>query len=72
MFNIYIVDEGNYSLEIFDIMGNNVKTFNNITKGAKNIYWNGTDNSNRKLAKGIYVYRLTGNNVNITKKLVIE
>lgn len=72
MFNIYIVDEGNYSLEIFDIMGNNVKTFNNITKGAKNIYWNGTDNSNRKLAKGIYFYRLTGNNVNITKKLVIE
>ena len=72
MFNVNIEQEGNYKLEIFDVMGNSVKLFIDFKVGANNLYWNGKDNFGNKLASGVYVYRLTGNNVNITKKLVIE
>ncbi len=72
MFSVNVQNEGDYLLEVYDLMGNTVKSFDNISAGANTFYWDGRDNSGRKLSTGVYVYRLTGNNVNITKKLVIE
>jgi tetratricopeptide (TPR) repeat protein len=45
-------------IEIYDILGNAVKTFtiSSQSAGRQNIIWNGTNSNNRQVASGIYLY----------------
>ncbi len=55
-------NSGNLKLQIFDLLGKPVKTINNIkAKGQVNI---------STLNSGIYVYKLSDNNVSLTGKIV--
>lgn len=49
------------SLEIFDLQGRRVASFEEGTKGSGSYFvqWNGTDGGGQKAATGTYVYRLT-------------
>jgi len=67
--SVNLPDNGNYTLNIFDSMGNLVKTFNNVQTG--DLKWDGTDNYGNKLANGVYIYRLTGENLNVSKSMVL-
>ena len=61
-FNITVA--GDYSLRVFDILGNVVKDFGTQTmsEGTQVIEWNGMDADGKQLANGSYVYRLEGAN----------
>lgn len=67
---VNLPDNGNYSLNIYDSMGKVVKTFNDITSG--DIKWNGLDNSNNPVSNGVYIYRLNGENLTVSKSLVLN
>lgn len=68
--SVNLLQDGNYTLKIFDSMGNLVKTFNNVKSG--NLEWNGMDNNNNPVAQGVYVYRLIGDNLSVSKKMIIS
>ena len=65
-------------LEVFNILGQKVKTIINneaVPKGTATAMWNGTNDSGIKVPSGVYVYRLTakaGNKVySAVKKLIV-
>ena len=61
------------TLEIFDLHGMKVATLLNETvePGSRIISWNGSGQNGNKLPPGVYLYRLTGENETITKRLVL-
>jgi hypothetical protein len=70
-------------ISIFNLQGQKVTTLvrGHQTAGAHKIIWNGTDESGRRVASGIYLYQLkvvdpasggTGNFVMVKKMLVVR
>ena len=61
------------SLTIYDVLGQKVKTlFNgNLNKGSSRFVWNGTDNSGRKVASGLYFYQLKTKDLAQTKAVML-
>ncbi len=62
-------------LEVFNIKGQKVKTLVNkkLEVGRYNVVWNGTDNSGRKVASGVYFYKFDANDYHkINKMLLIK
>ncbi|MCX8015673.1 MAG: T9SS type A sorting domain-containing protein, partial [candidate division WOR-3 bacterium] len=59
-------------LKIYDASGRVVKTLVNSTlqSGVYNLTWDGRDESNRRVAEGIYFYTLETPNQKFTKKMV--
>ncbi|MFH1051317.1 MAG: T9SS type A sorting domain-containing protein [bacterium] len=68
--SLNLVDNSNYTLRVYDALGNVVKTWNNVSSG--DIKWDGLDDLGNKLAQGVYIYRLTGDNLSVSKKLVLS
>jgi hypothetical protein len=48
------------TLKIYDITGREIKTLVNQiqTRGERTVEWNATDNNNRSVASGIYIYQM--------------
>ncbi len=66
------IKEGeNGVLEIFNIKGQTVKTYDNLVEGEHTLTWNGKDNAGSSVASGVYFYRLSTQTVNETKKLML-
>lgn len=61
------------SLDIFNILGQNVKNLVNdvLTPGEYKVQWNGTNRDERKVASGIYLYRLQVGSESDTKKMLL-
>jgi len=61
------------TLKVYDATGRVIRTLavGNQEPGIYRIYWNGTDNSGKKVASGIYFYRLETGNFMATRKLTI-
>lgn len=59
---------GSYSLVVYDIIGQEVTTLvsGNMSAGYHRVNFDAS-----RLASGMYIYRLIGNNVNITKKMLL-
>ncbi len=66
--NVSIAKTGNYSLQVYNILGQLVTTLFNeeMNPGNYKITF-----SAGNFASGIYIYRLQGNNINISKKMVL-
>lgn len=60
-------------LQIFNLLGEEVRTLVNRQQPAGNhqVQWDGRDNSGRRLASGIYLYRLQAGGFVTTKKLIV-
>ncbi len=63
----------NMELSVYNVLGQKVKT---LAQGSQNagwhsVTWNGRDHGGRKVASGIYLYRLTTSSGNAVKKLVV-
>jgi len=61
------------SLCLYDVSGRRVKT---LTQGPREagyhvIRWDGDDEAGRKVSSGIYLYRLTAGNQNLTRRLTL-
>lgn len=72
-FQFNLPADGIYTIDVVDVMGNQVKSIFNgsANAGAKSFEWNGTDNSNQSLSNGVYFVRLNGNNQVFTQKISI-
>ncbi len=59
-------------LEIYNLKGQKVKSFNVIPSGVEeSIVWDGTDNSGNPVSSGIYFYKLVSGKESITKKMLL-
>jgi len=61
------------NLDVYSFSGNHVKTLINKTYSAGNysVIWDGTNDSGMKVANGMYVYILKGNNEQLSKKMIL-
>jgi M6 family metalloprotease-like protein len=59
-----IPDESKIDLIVYNIKGQKVKTLvnDNVDRGNHSVVWNGVDESEKKVASGIYFYKLNVNN----------
>lgn len=68
-----IAKAGTYSLEIYNVLGQRIATL--VSKqhavGTHQINWAGIDNNGAKVGSGIYFYRLSGEGVAKTKKMIL-
>ncbi|GEM_PF-5633234 len=60
------------TIEIFDVLGQKVRTLVNESKsaGSYRVEWNGTDNTGNSLSSGKYLYRFQAGAVVQTKKML--
>jgi hypothetical protein len=63
----------NVNLTIYNVLGQQVKTLVNqeMSAGVQTIEWDGTDNSGRTVASGVYFYRLSADEFQATKKMLM-
>jgi hypothetical protein len=68
-----MANEGPANIDIFDVNGRLVKkVFDGIAKeGVNEAFWNGTDNTGRDVASGVYFYRLRAASDDFSKKMVV-
>lgn len=64
----HIPQDGHISLKVYDMLGREVAQLVNEHKKAGE-YTVGFDGS--KLSSGVYIYKLIGNNVNLSKKMIL-
>jgi hypothetical protein len=64
---------GLVTIEIFNILGQNVRTLlsENRDAGVHTAHWNGVNNDGQMVPSGIYFYRITSGNYSETKKMVM-
>ena len=64
-----IPEEGNVELSVYNIKGQKVKTLVNETqiRGEHTVVWNGTNKHNKRVASGVYFYKLE---INDSKLLI--
>ena len=60
-----------WSLKIYNVAGQLVRTFEGYSSGQMSVIWNGKDNSGNEVASGIYFYKLNAGNLTATKKMVL-
>ncbi|MCD4650401.1 MAG: T9SS type A sorting domain-containing protein [Candidatus Cloacimonetes bacterium] len=59
------------TLEIFNIKGQRVKSFDNFKSGNHNVIWNGTTNHGNKVGSGIFFYRLKSESGEQIRKMLM-
>lgn len=65
--------EGHYTVAIYDMLGNKVRTVSNTTEaaGEKVFVWDGTDELGNLVGSGMYIYRIDGADVHIAKQMTV-
>jgi len=60
-------------LTVYDAAGSLVRTLVNgrVTPGERNVTWNRTDNSGRRVADGTYFYHLVVDGVAVSGKAIV-
>ncbi|RKY91504.1 MAG: hypothetical protein DRQ01_07605 [Ignavibacteriae bacterium] len=68
-----IVEPGNVSIKIYDVLGREVKTLVNEVKtvGTYSSTWNGYNNFGNKVSSGIYFYRMESGSFIEAKKMIL-
>jgi hypothetical protein len=64
-------ERAHVSLEIYNVLGQNVRTLINsdMEAGFNHVTWNGADNSGSAVASGIYFYKLSANDKVFIRKM---
>ena len=64
---------GKVSIKIFNIRGELVRTLiqSQVNAGSHTVNWDGRDDNGKNIASGLYIYQLTVNGFNATKKLLM-
>ncbi|UCD63329.1 MAG: M6 family metalloprotease domain-containing protein [Candidatus Zixiibacteriota bacterium] len=71
--SFYLRDRGTARIDIFNLMGQRIKTLLNETveAGMTQTNWDGTDYNDRTVASGIYIYRLQAGDQQQAKKMIL-
>lgn len=69
----FVPFESNVKIEIFNVLGQRVKTLTNskLKAGSYAVTWNGTDNNSNLVGTGVYFYRITSENFSQTRKMLL-
>ena len=61
------------TLSIYDIFGNQIKTLVNQFQDAENkiAAWNGTDNLDKPVSAGVYLYQIQAGEFSQTRKMLL-
>jgi hypothetical protein len=64
---------GNVQLNVYDLNGRLVRTLvnGNVASGVHEVAWDGRDAVGRQVASGVYVYRLTAPNGQLTRRMTL-
>jgi hypothetical protein len=64
---------GKVTLEVYNILGQKVRTLVNDTKdaGSHNVVWNGKDQAGNNVSSGVYFYRMKNGNYSKTNKMIL-
>lgn len=62
---------GAYRLSIFNLMGQQVRSFSGRASGPGNVAWDGRDQEGRPAASGVYLYTLSVGSERITRKMLL-
>jgi flagellar hook assembly protein FlgD len=67
--------DGNNRTEIaiYNLKGQKIKTLLNevLPAGRHSVLWNGTDESGKKVASGVYFYKMKSGSFNSTRKMIL-
>ena len=68
-----VKNSGPVSIDLFNILGQKTKTLinENKTPGKYKVIWKGLDQNNKKVASGIYFYRMKSGNYTSTHKMIL-
>jgi hypothetical protein len=71
MFNV--PQQAEVRLNVYNVMGQLVRTLasGTFTMGQHEVTWDGRDQNGMSVSAGIYLYRLEGQGVNVTKKMLL-
>jgi hypothetical protein len=60
-------------IKVYDLMGREIRSLINEEKSAGNysVEWNGRNNNGLMVPSGVYLYRITAGNINLTKKMML-
>lgn len=74
MISVNLNNAGYYSLNIYDLSGNIVKSIytGELNNGINSFDWNLLNNNSQKVNAGVYMLRLEGNGINLVKKVIVE
>ncbi len=66
-------EAGQVALRVFDVRGRLVRTLadGSFEAGTHSVEWNATDGSGRRVASGIYFYRLISDGLDRTQKMIL-
>lgn len=64
-------DAENAKIEIFNLKGQKVKTYNHSELADESVFWNGKDDSGKQVSSGIYLYKLQTGDYSQTKKMIL-
>jgi hypothetical protein len=69
----YLPESGHVRLEIFDVAGRRVACLvdRNEERGNRTVVWDGSSESGKPAATGIYIYRLTAGRETLSRKMVL-
>ena len=61
------------SLKIFDVLGREVRTLysGKLSKGYHKFEWDGTNQTQRQVASGVYFYQLLAGKKKLVRKMVL-
>jgi hypothetical protein len=68
-----VPEQGQVVLSIYNSLGQKVRTLVNDVKapGTYQVFWDGTTDTGSRVATGVYMYQLRGENALITKKMLL-
>lgn len=70
-FSLRVSESETASLRIYNIKGQLVREFNNITPGAHHIVWDNKDQNNKACSSGVYFYQLSSPSYFSTQKMLL-
>ncbi len=72
-FYFTVPQAGIYEVAVYDVMGKKVRTLydENFPAGIFSATWDATSDKGVRVASGIYFYNLKGENINLTRKMVL-
>ncbi|MFA7057625.1 MAG: FlgD immunoglobulin-like domain containing protein, partial [Candidatus Cloacimonadales bacterium] len=64
---------GKVKIDVYNIKGQKVKTLVNEhrTAGQHSVVWNGTDNDNKQVSSGVYLYKMKSGKFSTTNKMIL-
>ena len=63
--------ETDWKLEIYNVNGQNIKSFSGNGIGSQTVDWNGTNSSGQTVSSGVYFYKLTAPKFSKSRKMLL-